>query len=187
MYPLVFEPPPNSEVIVTGSSRARELGLKLDPGQAAYNDKNDWQPSLGLAYSPLGNNRLVLRASYRILHSPMTPIQGLLNVGRNYPFFYLQKAESPTLPNLNLSKPFASGIIPALTFQAADPYLRNPYIQQREFSHSIRISARLESRIDIRRQKNNAALSKRSYQRSVTRQARRTDSAAAAESGIRRD
>jgi hypothetical protein len=134
LYPLVFEPPPNSEVIVAGSSRARELGLTLDSGQAAYSDKNDWEPSLGLAYSPFGNNRLVLRASFKILHSAMTPIQGLMNVGRNYPFFYLQKAESPTLPNLNLSKPFASGIIPALTFQSADPYLRNPYIQQREFS-----------------------------------------------------
>jgi len=108
--------------------------LDLDPGQAAYNDRNDWQPSLGLAYSPLGNNRLVLRASYRILHSPMNPIQGLVYVGRNYPFFYLQRAESPTEPSLNFSNPFASAALPALTFQAADPYLRNSYIQQRDFS-----------------------------------------------------
>ncbi len=134
LYPLVFEPPPDAEVIVTGSQRARELGLQLDHGQAAYNDKNDWQPNLGLAYSPLGNNRLVLRASYGITHSSMSPIQGLIYVGRNYPFFYLQNAESPTQPNLNLSKPFASATLPALTFQAADPYLRNPYIQQREVS-----------------------------------------------------
>ena len=134
LYPLVFEPPLDSEVIVTGSERARELGLNLKPGQAAYNDKNDWQPSLGVAYSPLGNNRLVFRSSFRIMHSPMNPIQGLIYTGRNYPFFYLQKAESPTLPELNLSKPFASATLPALTFQAADPYLRNPYIQQWEAS-----------------------------------------------------
>jgi len=134
LYPLVFEPPADSEVIVTGSSRARELGLRLDRGQAAYNDKNDWQPSLGLAYSPLGNNRLVLRASYAITHVPMNSMQALMYVGRNYPFFYLQKAESPTQPNLNLSRPFASATLPALTFQAADPHLRNSYIQQRDFS-----------------------------------------------------
>jgi hypothetical protein len=134
LYPLVFEPPADAEVIVTGSQRARELGLQLDHGQAAYNDKNDWQPSLGLAYSPLGNNRLVLRASFGIMNSSMSPIQGLIYVGRNYPFFYLQTAESPTQPNLNLSRPFASATLPALTFQAADPYLRNPYIQQREVS-----------------------------------------------------
>jgi hypothetical protein len=141
VYPLVFEPR-NSEVIVAGNSRARELGLGLNSGQAAYSDKNDWEPSLGLAYSPLGNNRLVLRASYSILHSSMTSIQGLIYIGRNYPYFYLQTAQSPTQPDLNLSRPFASTIMPALTFQAADPYMRNPYNQKRsvslqyEFLHS---------------------------------------------------
>jgi hypothetical protein len=141
VYPLVFEPI-NSEAIVTGSNRARELGLSLNPGQAAYSDKNDWEPTLGLAYSPLGNNRLVLRASYSIQHSSMTSIQGLIYIGRNFPFFYLQTAQSPTRPDLNLSRPFASAIMPALTFKDADPYLRNPYIQKRilslqyEFLHS---------------------------------------------------
>jgi hypothetical protein len=133
-YPLVFEPPLDGEVVVTGSSRARELGLKLNKGQAAYNDKNDWQPSLGIAYSPLGNNRLVFRASYSITHIPMNPIQGLINVGRNYPFFYLQTAASPTQPILDLAKPFASAIVPSPTFQAADPHLRHAYIQQRAVS-----------------------------------------------------
>ncbi len=127
VYPLVFEPR-NSEILVTGNSRARELGLQLNPGQAAYNDKNDWEPSLGLAYSPLGNNRLVLRASYGIQHSFMMPIQGLIYMGRNYPFFYLQNAQS-SAPGLNLSSPFASSAEPALTFKAVDPYLRNPYLQ----------------------------------------------------------
>jgi hypothetical protein len=133
VYPLVFEPR-NSEVVVTGSSRARELGLGLNSGQAAYNDKNDWEPSLGIAYSPLGNNRLVLRASYSIQHSSMTSIQGLIYVGRNYPFFYLQTAQSPTQPELNLSRPFTSIVAPAMTFQAVDPYLRNPYVQKRTVS-----------------------------------------------------
>ena len=133
-YPYVFEPPLNGEVVVTGSSRARELGLNLNKGQAAYNDRNDWQPSLGIAYSPLGNNRLVLRGSYSITHIPMNPIQGLINVGRNYPSFYLQTASSPTQPILDLSRPFASAIVPSSTFQAADPHLRNAYIQQRAVS-----------------------------------------------------
>ena len=133
-YPYVFEPPLDGEVVVTGSPRARELGLKLNSGQAAYNDKNDWQPSLGIAYSPLGNNRLVFRASYSITHIPMNPIQGLINVGRNYPSFYLQTASSPTQPILDLSRPFDSAIVPSPTFQAADPYLRNAYIQQRAVS-----------------------------------------------------
>jgi hypothetical protein len=133
-FPLTFEPDTEGEIVVTGSSRAKELGLNLAPGQAAFNDKNDWEPSLGIAYSPLGNNRLVLRASYGVTHDFMNPIQGLLYIGRNYPFFYLERAESPTTPTLNLSDPFASATPAALTLQAADPHLRNPYIQQWSFS-----------------------------------------------------
>ncbi len=133
-YPLLFEPPRHGEIVVTGSHRARELGLKLGRGQAAYTDKNDWQPSLGLAYSPFGNNRLVLRASYRIIHSTMNYRQAQNSIGRNYPFFYLERAESPTRPDLDLSRPFASAAPAAQTIQAMDPYLRNPYIQQRELS-----------------------------------------------------
>jgi len=115
---------------VTGSRRARELGLTLGPGEAAYTDKNDWEPSLGLAWSPFGNNRLVLRAAYKITHGMMNPIQGLVYVGRNYPFFYLERALSPTTPDLNLSDPFGSTTPAAVTLQAADPYLRNPFIQR---------------------------------------------------------
>ena len=91
-YPLVFEPDTNGEIVVTGTGRARELGLDLGPGQAAYNDKNDWEPSLGIAYSPFGNNRLVLRAAYRLTHGFMNPIQGLIYVGRNYPIFLSGKS-----------------------------------------------------------------------------------------------
>jgi hypothetical protein len=129
-YPMVFEPPVDGEVVVTGSSRARELGLDLKPGQAAYNDRNDWQPSVGFAYSPMGNNRLVLRSSYAITHGSMNTFQALTYVGRNFPFFYLQRADSPTMPDIDLSRPFTSAALPALTFQAVDPYLRNPYTQR---------------------------------------------------------
>lgn len=128
-YPLRTDPPLDGEFVVTGGSRARAMGLDLAPGQAAYPDTNDWQPSFGIAYSPLGNNRLVLRASYRIQHGFMNPIQGLIYIGRNYPFFYLEKAESPTIPSLDLSNPFASTTPAALTLQAADPHLRNPFMQ----------------------------------------------------------
>lgn len=133
-YPLLFEPPTDGEIVVTGGERARQLGLNLASGQAAYNDRNDWEPSLGLAYSPFGDNRLVLRASYRIFHSPMNFWQAQNNIGRNYPFFYLERAESPTRPDLDLSRPFASAAPAAQTIQAMDPHLRNPYIQQWQVS-----------------------------------------------------
>jgi hypothetical protein len=133
-YPVVFEPPTNGEVVVTGSDRARALGLDLKPGQAAYNDKNDWQPSFAVAYSPFGNNRLVLRASYSIQHSPMNTFQALTYIGRNYPFFYTQSAQSPTRPELDIANPFESAALPALSFKVADPNLRNTYMQDREVS-----------------------------------------------------
>jgi hypothetical protein len=133
-YPLVFEPPLDGEVIVTGSGRARELGLNLDPGHAAYDDKNDWQPNVGIAYSPFGNNRLVIRASYSIRNSPMNPMMALTYMGRNYPFFYLQSAVSSIQPDLDIGRPFESTALPALTFRAADPNLRNTFIQDREIS-----------------------------------------------------
>ncbi len=128
-YPLLFEPSPDGEIVVTGSHRAREMGLNLNAGEAAYPDRNDWEPSLGFAYSPFGNNALVFRLSYKITHSFMNPIQGLTYIGRNYPFFYIEKAESPTTPALNLSNPFDSTTPAAITIQAADPHLRNPYVQ----------------------------------------------------------
>lgn len=133
-YPLVFEPPPDGEVVVTGSDRARELGLDLEPGHAAYNDKNDWQPSVAIAYSPLGNNRFVVRASYSIRNMDMNPMQALLYMGRNYPFFYTQRMDSPTDPILDIGNPFESAALPALTFKAADPNLRNSFVQDRQVS-----------------------------------------------------
>ena len=133
-YPLLFEPPLDGEIVITGSPRARELGLSLESGHAAYDDRNDWEPALGIAFSPFGNNRLVLRASYRLTHSPMNYFQALNSIGRNYPFFYLERAESPTKPDLDLSRPFSSVAPAAQTIQAVDPYLRNTYIQQRELS-----------------------------------------------------
>lgn len=133
-FPLVLEAPKNGEVIVTGSSRARELGLAIDQGHAAYDDKNDFQPSFGIAYSPFGNNRLVVRASYSIQHGSMNPFQSLTYMGRNYPFFYTQSAQSPQRPDLDIKNPFQSAALPALTFKAADPNLRNTQMQDREVS-----------------------------------------------------
>jgi hypothetical protein len=128
-YPLVFEPPTDGEIVVTGSSRARELGLDLEPGQAAYNDWNDWEPSFSLAYSPFGNNRLVFRASYSIRHMDLSPMFAGNYIGKNAPFFHIEKAESPTSPDLDLSNPFGSVIASEATIRAIDPYIRNPYIQ----------------------------------------------------------
>jgi hypothetical protein len=132
-HPLLFEPPRDGEMIVTGSRRARELGLKLKPGEAAYNDRNDWQPNVGVAYSPFGNNRMVFRFSYSIRHDDVNLFMAGDYIGKNYPFYYIDEAKS-TSPDLDLSNPFASGVTSETTVRALDPGLRNPYIQRWEAS-----------------------------------------------------
>ncbi len=140
-HPLVFEPPVSGEIIVTGSERAEQLGLKgLKKGQAVYTDKNDWEPRLGLAYSPLGNSRLVFRSSFAITYSPLDLRRALGNIGLNYPFFYIERAESPrTSPELDLSNPFNSATPTELTIRAIDPTIRNAYVMSWNLSQQYEI------------------------------------------------
>ena len=129
-FPLVFEPPVNGEITVAGSKRAQELGLTLKPGQAVYTDKNDWEPRIGLTFSPLGNNRLVIRTSFGIEYWAGDSGSSVSFVGRNYPFYYLERAESSSLPDIGLSNPFASAAPAEITIRALDPYMRNAYYQE---------------------------------------------------------
>lgn len=130
--PLLFEPPRNGTIVVTGSTEASRLGLSgLSSGQAVYNDRNDWAPDIGLAFSPLGNNRLVIRSSYQLHYDPLEEDHALEYVGRNYPFFYTERAEaSEDSPDLNLGNPFQTAIPTELNIRAIEPHIRNSYIQE---------------------------------------------------------
>jgi hypothetical protein len=133
-YPLVFAPPRDGEIVVTGSDRARALGLNLEPGQAAYTDTNDWEPQIGLAFSPMGNSRLVIRSTLGINYRPLEIRQVSNYLGRNYPFYYLESVESPTQPAIDLSNPFTSAAPPELTIRAMSPFIRNSYYQRWQLS-----------------------------------------------------
>ncbi|MCZ6486415.1 MAG: hypothetical protein O6826_12035, partial [Acidobacteria bacterium] len=132
-YPLVFEPPLDGEMVVIGSERAAMLGLAgLESGDAAYPDRNDWAPSLGLAYSPLGNNRLVIRSSYQIRYNPIFERQVANFIGRNFPFYYVEESvadSSLTSPELDLSSPFETLTPTERNVRSIDPHIRNTYIQ----------------------------------------------------------
>jgi len=65
----------------------------------------------------------------------MNAFQALLYVGRNYPFFYNERVDSPNRPDLDIGNPFEAAAVPSLTFKAADPDLRNPFIQ--DFNVSV--------------------------------------------------
>jgi hypothetical protein len=129
--PFVFEPPVDGKLVVVGHTEAAAVGLSgLKPGEAVYPDRNDWAPSLGLGYSPFGNNSLVFRGGYRISYDPMDSRDALNNLGRNYPFYYIEEADSPSdSPQLELSNPFEAAVPSELTIRGLDPFFRNAYIQ----------------------------------------------------------
>jgi len=152
-WPLVFEPPLDGRIVVTGSREAERAGLGgLKPGQAAYPDKNDWEPSIGLAYSPLGNNRLVIRTSYGLDYHTPRIWRTIDLIGRNYPFYWLESASSPTSPVLDLSDPFRAAVPTEMNIRAIDPRFKSSYIQewqltiQNEFLQGWNLEVRYEGR-----------------------------------------
>src|SRR5206468_6598207 len=101
------EPPLDGEIVVAGSDRARQLVLNgAGKGGLVFPDRNDWGPSLGFAYSPFGRNRLVLRGSYSMLYSPVGPGFFVSNLVRNFPFYFVETAQSSVeRAGLNLATP----------------------------------------------------------------------------------
>ncbi len=130
--PLLFEPPEDGVIVRIGSPEANRLGLAgLPSGHAVYPDRNDWEPSLGLAFSPLGNNRLIVRASYRLWYGSRDMDESFAVLGRSYPSYYTEKAESPEGdPALTLSNPFATAVPTELAIQGAEPRMKNSYTQE---------------------------------------------------------
>ncbi len=134
--PLQFDPAGDGRIVVTGSPEAAGLGLAgLGTGQSVYNDRNDWEPGVGLAFSPLGNNRLVIRSSYQLHYHPLEEDHALEYVGRNFPFYYSERAEAPEdSPDLNLSNPFQTAALTELNIRTIEPHIRNGYLQMWELS-----------------------------------------------------
>lgn len=134
-YPLLFETPADGEIVLQGSERALELGLdRAGRGGMIFPDRNDWAPRLGFAYSPLGNNRLILRASYVINYSPLRP-QDAPRFFRNYPFYSIENAVSPVdVPDIDLSNPFNSLTPTELTLSLLEPRFRTNYQQEWRFT-----------------------------------------------------
>ncbi|MDA2930546.1 hypothetical protein MYX84_11465 [Acidobacteria bacterium AH-259-O06] len=130
-YPLLFEPPTNGEIVIVGSPRATQLGLdRAGEGGLVFPDGNDWAPHLGLAYSPLGNQQLVLRTSYSIYYSPPRRSEFLPYLGRNYPFHYAQTAQSRVdTPDLDLSTPFETITPTELRIRSTESRLRTRHTQ----------------------------------------------------------
>jgi hypothetical protein len=130
-FPLSIEPPMDGEIVVAGSPRAGELGFdKAVDGTLIFPDRNDWSPRLGVAFSPFGSNRTVVRASYSVWHGSLDEWYFVESLSRNYPFYYIESVESsPERPAIPLEDPFGAAAVPELTVRGIDPHVRNPNTQ----------------------------------------------------------
>ena len=131
-FPLLFEPPTDGEIVIGGSQEAQRLGLsRAGDGGLVFPDRNDWAPELGLAYSPFGNNQLVLRSSYTIHYSSANSSHYARYLNKNFPFYYVESAEAPVdSPDLDLGNPFQYIAPTELTVRGLETTLRNPYVQR---------------------------------------------------------
>ena len=146
LSPFVAEPVPGSKVLISGTEEAKAFGF---PGHSlVYPDKNDWSPQLGLALSPTGNNRFVVRAGYRLHYSFWGSNSARNYIGKNYPFFQSETSLSALeSPEINISDPFASLSPTELTFRGIERDIRTPYAQdwrltiQKQFSRKWNLQA----------------------------------------------
>lgn len=128
-HPLLFEPPREGKIITAGSPEARRLGFD-QPGTLVFPDRNDWSPRLALAYSPMGSNRLVLRGSFGIWYQPLSIRHFVSNLGRNFPFYFVDSAHSPPgTPLIDLGTPFQEALVTELTIRGIESHLRTGYTQ----------------------------------------------------------
>ncbi len=131
-FPLLFEPPTDGEIVIAGSQEAQRLGLdQAGEGGLVFPDRNDWSPELGLAYSPFGNNQLVLRSSYTIHYGSANSSHYARYLNKNFPFYFVERAEAPVdSPDLDLGNPFEYIAPTELTVRGLETTLRNPYVQR---------------------------------------------------------
>ncbi len=159
--PLLFEPPRDGAMVVTGSDEAEKGGLAgLPAGAAAFTVRDELDPGIGLAFSPLGTNRLVVRADWGLTHDHISGSDVLEFLGRNHPFYFTEHAESTSAqPELDISDPFRSAAPAELKVRAIEPRISTPYIQtwmasvQNELLHDWDLEVKYEGAKSTRQEK----------------------------------
>jgi hypothetical protein len=157
--PLLFAPPVSGKIVRIGTEEAAHSGLAgLKSGHAVFTDRNDWEPGLGLAYSPFGNNRLVVRASYELTHESRDMDESFEVLGRSYPVYFTERAQSSEdKPELSLDNPFSAAVPVELRIYGGEPHMRNSYTQEWQLSLQNEIIPKWNVEIAYSGYKNNHA------------------------------
>jgi hypothetical protein len=104
-------------------------GLRTD---VIPEDKNNWAPRIGLAWSPGGRGQTVVRAGYGIFYGRTPAIMigtAHSNNGLNVETLTFTGANVPTYPN-RFDSPPAGGTSSPPTILLFDPKFKNPKVQQ---------------------------------------------------------
>jgi hypothetical protein len=141
-----FDPATGRVIVPTAEAKARvnplfpsNLVPVVTAGEAGvtkslfYTDLNNFVPRFGFAYRPFSNGRTVVRGGYGIYIDDQT--SSLWRLGTGGPFISQETFTNSItngVPKFQFPNAFPAGFgaIGVQSFNAIDPHLRNPYIQQ---------------------------------------------------------
>jgi len=147
----------------------REAPFRL-PASGVYNDKNNWAPVMGFAYSPrfagsiFGNNATVIRGGFRVGYDEIFN-NIAANQALNAPYNLItsqvanvtQPARFPWAVGFNQDRSLVSNFgrqgpgtptAGVLTFGAIDPNIRSTYLYQYSFGIQRRLGQELAFEVD---------------------------------------
>ena len=148
-FPLSLEPSLQGDFVISGTEEARALGF--NDHVLTRTDENDFAPRIAIAYSPRGNNSLVIRTGYSLFYHPINQNRYIEDMARNFPFFSREEAASSVFePQIDLEHPFAKIQDTAITVSGIEPNPRTTYTQSWNLEIQKRFGRNLNFEIQYR-------------------------------------
>ena len=148
-FPLTLEPSLEGGFVISGTEEARALGF--NDHTLTRPDENNFAPRIAIAYSPRGNNSLVIRSGFSLFYIPIDQSRYVEDMARNFPFFSQQEASSSVLePQIDLENPFARIEDTAITVSGIEPNPQTTYIQSWNLDIKKRLGRNLNFEVRYR-------------------------------------